>query len=127
MANTMTAGKSGIDAVFDRLPQHVRESFTEEQRAALGEALSQAAGQSRWAGPPINLRFSIPTLLGRYYFVLAAGPERRPKDRRSEDRQRNPLRTLRNLVFIGAASVVMLYLGSMIGLALYIWYLSMVG
>lgn len=54
--------------------------------------------------PPVNIRVTIPFLGGRYYFTLLSGKERRSKERLALERQANPLRTRRNIMFmIGGA------------------------
>jgi hypothetical protein len=62
-----------------------------------------------WGEHPINLRM---TILGHYYVAFVAGKERRSEERRIAERQKHPLDTLGN-------ALLMLVLGSVIGLALY--------
>ena len=56
------------------------------------------------APPPVNIRVTLPFLGGRYYFTLMSGKERRSKERLALERQANPLRTKRNIMFmVGSA------------------------
>ncbi len=96
------------------LPGEVREGLTEVQRAAVAEAL----GAGRWRRHLIDIRFSLPLVLSRYYVTIVAGRERRSGARRSQDRDRHPLRTAGNLAFL-LIVVVTLY-GSAV-LAALVW------
>jgi hypothetical protein len=82
-----------------RLPQNVRTSLTREQEAALREAAAGRSGEPH----PIDIRLSIPTPWGRYYFALFGGQERRSAARRASDRRMRPLATTANVVFAGGA------------------------
>ncbi len=55
---------------------------------------------------PINLRLSIPLLFKRYYVTIVAGEERRSPERRVEERQKHPIKTIGNLIVLLAASTV---------------------
>lgn len=80
-----------------RLPQDVRSSLTPAQEQALRQA---AAG--RGAEPhPLDVRLSVPTPWGRYYFALFGGRERRSAARRASDRRLRPLATTANTLFFG--------------------------
>ena len=71
-----------------------------------------------WGQHPINIRFSIRTLLSRYYIVVLAGPERRDEARRREERKRHPFFTRNNLWFTGFLIGVGLYVAAIVGLGL---------
>ncbi|MDH3663873.1 MAG: hypothetical protein OEU92_28305 [Alphaproteobacteria bacterium] len=61
----------------------------------------------------INLRVSIPLLFGRWYVTLVAGPEKRSKQRRVEERSKHSLETGGNLMFlfsIGTISTALILL-----------------
>jgi hypothetical protein len=49
----------------------------------------------------INVRFSFPLFGRRYYLVVFGGTELRNPERRARDRQRYPLLTLGNVLFLG--------------------------
>lgn len=102
--NTNT-GREGPIPLLDRLPDSVRASLTSEQVAAL-------AGYASPAGThPVDVRVTIP-LPGRpVFFSLLAGPERRSRQRRSIERQRHPLRTIGNVIFLGSSLVGFYVLG----------------
>ncbi len=60
-----------------------------------------------WEGDhPINLRLSIPLLFKRYYVSIVAGEERRSPERRVEERQKHPIKTIGNLTVLLAAGTV---------------------
>ena len=89
----------------------------EAASAHTGGGAEKAPGQAG-AGHRFNIRFGIWTPAGRLYMALLGGRERRPKDRRREDRERHPLWTRDNvrlatvigLIFF-AASVIVLATG----------------
>ncbi len=97
----------------DSLHQNAQEGPAGVQRAA-GEEITP---RKDWGEHPVNIRFSIRTLLSRYYVVVLAGPERRPKSRRQKERKRHPLATLNNLAFVGGlpAAVILGFLGFLLG------------
>ena len=59
-----------------------------------------------WRSHPINIRVSVPLGFGRWYFTLVGGSERRDPNRRKIERQRHPLFTLGNLVFLFSVGAV---------------------
>lgn len=89
------ASDGHLGALFARLPQGIRDSFTEQQ----AEALKKAAADLRWGQHPINIRITIPAVFGRFYLVLIAGLERRNKERRKLERLQHPLFTPANILF----------------------------
>ncbi len=82
-----------------RLPQSVRSSLSREQE----QALRQAAAGRATDPHPLDIRLSIPTPWGRYYFAAFGGRERRSAARRASDRRLRPLATTANTLFVGAA------------------------
>jgi len=78
-----------------RLPRHVADSLTPEQRRAIERALGGGA-----TPPPVNIRLSFPILGWRCYLAVLAGRERRGSARREADRARHPLHTAGNFLFI---------------------------
>ncbi|OEJ64101.1 hypothetical protein [Magnetovibrio blakemorei] len=87
-----------------------------ESTALGGEALSEAAMSqtpeqtpTAWAGHPINLRFSVPFFHTRFYLTVVAGRERRPEDRRRQERTAHPVVTVGNALFaIGVSTLITL-------------------
>lgn len=64
---------------------------------------------SAWAGHPINLRFSVPFLHTRFYLTVVAGRERRPEERRRQERTDHPVVTFGNALFaIGVSTLITL-------------------
>ena len=70
------------DVTFDRLkpsgkfrrliedmPSDMRDSFTEAQREALGEAMSSRT----WRRQSVDIRLSLPILSQRYFMTVVAG------------------------------------------------------
>jgi hypothetical protein len=93
-----------LQRVLRRLPETLRGGFTPAQLAALDKALD-ANNPTRHS---INLRL---TLFGRAYLVLLAGPERRNRARRVEEREKHPLSTPGNLAALAALAAIGLCLG----------------
>ena len=87
------------------MPSDVRDGFTEEQLAALREAIGAARP---WRQYPINIRMTFPLGGRRAFLTLIGGSDRRGGQRRDLDRQAHPLGTTGNMIFLGAI-VVALY------------------
>jgi hypothetical protein len=102
MPDGAAASLVGNDRFFDRLPSHVHAGLTAEQRAAIAIALRERQG----AAPPVNIRLSLPFPKGRLFLTVVAGRDRRGGKRRTEERRRNPLKTLGNFLFVIAAAVM---------------------
>jgi hypothetical protein len=62
-----------IEGLTHRLPAHLRDSFTDDQLAALKVAF----GARQWGQHPVDLRGTIGFFHWRYYFVVLAGRQRR--------------------------------------------------
>ena len=86
------------DRFFDSMPEDVALTFSERQRAAVHAVLDQRA----WRKPRVNVRLSLPLLSRRYFLTMVAGIDRRSAVRRHRERALHPLRTLANLLFMGA-------------------------
>lgn len=59
------------------------------------------------APPPINIRVTVPVLGQRFYFAIIGGKERRSEERLAIERQKNPVRTRKNMTFIVVAALVL--------------------
>ena len=93
-----------LEWFFARIPRHVAASFTDDQLFAIKGAFA-----TRWRGThTVDLRFSLPLLVGRFYFVFVVGPERRGRNRRQVDANAHPLTTLANTLFLVAFSLFLL-------------------
>ena len=102
---------SGLfDSIVQRLPDDVRESFSEDQT----EAIRQAAEQCQWGSHAIDMRVSIPLPGSRFYIAVVGGKERRNAVRRETERSRHPLLTRGNIVLIALLSMF----GAMLGASL---------
>jgi hypothetical protein len=85
-----------VAGFFSRLPGHIAAGLTDEQRTAIEGAIVSHAS----ARPPVNIRVSVPLPGWRFYLAVMAGKERRNAARRRADRQRHPLHTVGNFLFI---------------------------
>ena len=103
---------------FDRLPRQVRDGFTAAQR----QALNDWAVTQDWTRHPVDIRLSIPTLLSRYYLVVLGGRERRHKARRAAERQKHPLSTCANWLFIAGTIGMAFYFFALLAASLFTWY-----
>ena len=82
----------------------------QDSLGSLGEpgiANRKAPGGASWGSDhPINLRLSVPLLFKRYYVTIVAGEERRSPERRAEERQKHPIKTIGNLTVLLVAGIV---------------------
>lgn len=113
-------GEGIYQALINRLPERVRNGFSQEQLAALRDA----ARRCKWGSHPVDLRWSLPMLFQRCYLVVLAGPERRGEQRRMEESRRNSWATLANLVFLACLAMGGTVFGGLVFTLLFTWYLS---
>lgn len=91
---------------MDRTAEITAEKV-DDNTAGQAQNRAQPKGQERdWGRHPLNLRVSLPTPFGRWYVTLIAGRERRRKERLIEDREKNPLTTMPNLMFLMSTGIV---------------------
>ena len=92
-----------MDRIADIPADEPEERDSRDDRPA-----AQPTAQSReWAGQhPINLRVTLPLPFRRWYVTLVAGPERRSEERLKQERERHPLDTLPNLMFLLSIGIV---------------------
>ncbi len=91
------------------MPAAVRDQLSEDQKRAIVATL--AAQDTR--KQPVSIRFSLPFLFQRIFFAVVAGAEKRSSTRLALDRQRNPLWTLGNSLFMfsnGATFLLALFI-----------------
>jgi len=102
-------GDPFLERFFSRIPRQVAASFTDDQLLAVKTAFAHQWGGSH----SVDLRFSLPLPLRRWYVVLILGPERRSPQRRRHDRERHPLASLAHALFAGAFALflTMAFLG----------------
>ncbi len=92
-----------LDGNFlDRIPQDIRETFTDRQIAAVNQAFQRARHG-------IDIRVSLPLPGGRRYFVLLMGKEQRSRERRRYERLRQPLLTAMNVVTMATFGVLVFF------------------
>ena len=103
---------------FDRLPAQVRDGFTPDQR----QALNDWAVTQDWTSHPVDIRLSVPTLFSRFYLVVLGGRERRHRERRAAERQKHPLSTWANWLFIAGTIGMAFYFFSLLAASLFTWY-----
>ncbi len=73
------------------------EGVTEATKAGALEA----PRAERWGNHhPVNIRLSIPLFARRYYLTVIAGKELRSTERLAEERQKHPLATTANMIFL---------------------------
>ncbi len=64
-------------------------------------AASEAPRAERWGNHhPVNIRLSIPLFTRRYYVTVVAGKEQRSTERLAEEREKHPLATTANMIFL---------------------------
>lgn len=93
--------------LLERLPEAIRDSLTPEQR----QALSAFAAPPPANPHPVDLRVTLPVPGRPMFLSVLAGPERRSRSRRTLERQRHPLHTIGNIVFLGTSLVGVYVLG----------------
>ena len=94
---------ANLDGNFlDRIPQDIRETFTDRQVAAVNHAFKRAHHG-------IDIRVSLPLPGGRRYLVLLMGKERRSRERRRLERLRQPLLTAMNVVTMATFGVLVFF------------------
>ena len=114
MPDGAVIGREVGERFFSRLPARISDGLSAQQRDAIGAALC-----AEWQRPPpVNIRLSIPLLVGRWYIALFAGRERRREQRLRADRAAYPLRTAGNFLFITAGAVIFFAIAT-IGVLLY--------
>ncbi len=102
-----------VEDVLSRLPPDVRESLTEEQFAAFGEAIGAS---QPWRRHPIDIRIAFPLGGRRAFLTLIGGSDRRGDERLRQERQVHPLKTTGNMIFLGVAVVALYAIAGVIAL-----------
>jgi hypothetical protein len=115
--------ESRMQPVFARMSEADRAIFTERHHRILEKACSEI----KWGDHPVNIRWSIPTLLSRYYVVLLAGPEKRDAARRAQEKKRHPFARLGNLLFLSLTMLLVIYLGVFLETLFFIGYYKFFG
>ena len=82
--------------MFAHVPAETAATFTPAQL----NVLKQASSKLGWKKHTVDIRLSIPTLVGRFYLVILAGPERRSRKRLYEERGQHPVWTFTNLIAV---------------------------
>ncbi|MDA1089149.1 MAG: hypothetical protein O3A85_02385 [Proteobacteria bacterium] len=114
-ATVPVTGANGTPAtgLFDRLPEWVLDSLSNEQR----DAIHQAAEDPAWKRSPVDIRVTIPFLGKKFFITVVSGSEKRSPERRDQERHHYPVRTAANIFFfIGLATLF--YVAAMVALAL---------
>ncbi len=61
----------------------------------------EAPRAERWGSQhPVNIRLSIPFFTRRYYLTVIAGTEQRSTERLANEREKHPLTTTANMIFL---------------------------
>ncbi len=103
----MVIGEVRAERLMRWIEPGVRDTLTPEQVAAI----RAAAERNPWEGHPVDIRFTLPLLFGRYYVTLVAGRERRSSARLAAEREAHPLILPGNVLFVAAATVVSVLAG----------------
>jgi hypothetical protein len=91
------------DAEFlERIPQEIRDTFTDQQIAAINQAFQRARHG-------VDIRVSLPLPGGRRYLVFLMGKEHRSKERRRLERLRQPLLTMMNAVTLATLGILIFF------------------
>lgn len=69
-------------------------------------AADQADDEAWRTRHAINVRITIPLPFSRFYLTVVGGRERRNPDRRADERQKHPLVTKGNIVFLGILGII---------------------
>ena len=81
--------------LFERLPEWVMDTLSNEQKEAIHEAVENPS----WKRPPVNIRFTVPFFKSKFYVTVIGGEEKRNGERRAHERHNYPLRTVANVFF----------------------------
>ncbi len=99
----MTTPQQTLERQHERLEQETREGASDNASASP----RRAPGGEPWGHDhPVNIRLSIPLLVGRYYVTLVAGKERRSGERLASERKKHPLMKLGNIVVMAACGTI---------------------
>jgi len=81
--------------LFERLPEWVMDTLSNEQKEAIHEAVENPS----WKPSPVNIRFTVPFFKRDFYITVVGGEENRNAERRAHERHKYPLRTVANVFF----------------------------
>ncbi len=99
----MTTPQQSLQRQHERLERETREGVGENASASP----RKAPGGEPWGNDhPVNIRLSVPLLVGRYYVTLVAGKERRSGERLASESKKHPLMKLGNLVVMAACGTI---------------------
>ncbi len=93
---------------LERIPQEIRETFTDRQIAAVEQAFERGRHG-------VDIRVSLPLPGGRRYLVLLMGKEHRSRERRRFERLRQPVLTAMNVIAMAAMGMLIFFFA--VGLA----------
>jgi hypothetical protein len=92
--HAMLMGDVRAEALMRAIDPTVRANLTVDQE----DAIRAAARRNPWGRHPVNIRLSVPLLVGRFYIALVAGPEQRSTARLVQESSKHPLGRLGNLI-----------------------------
>jgi len=105
--------KTDDNWLFSKLSQAVLDSFSESQKQALHEAITDPK-----SGPPVNIRVTVPFWRRQFYLTVLSGQEKRSLLRRRHERAHYPIRTIAN-IFFAISFAVAFYAVALVALALF--------
>jgi hypothetical protein len=91
-----------LDRIAGLPAEDVDDKIVDQQQ----NAAKPSEHKRDWGRHPLNLRVSLPLPFGRWYVTLVAGRERRGKERLIEERNKHPLDTVPNLMFLLSIGIV---------------------
>ncbi len=91
---------------MDRIAALSTEQADEAPSPEREVAEKPTASGRDWGQHPLNLRVTLPLPFRRWYVTLVAGPERRCAERLVAEREKHPLDTLPNLMFLLSIGIV---------------------
>ncbi len=99
----MTKPQQSLERQHQRLERETREGVGDNASVST----RRAPGDEPWGHDhPVNIRLSLPLLVGRYYVTLVAGKERRSGERLTSERKKHPLMRLGNIVVMAACGTI---------------------
>ncbi|MCC5652495.1 hypothetical protein LC609_22270 [Nostoc sp. XA013] len=93
-----------FEQFFAKIAPEVANTFTEEQL----EAIKKGFASRTWTRHSLDIRVSVPIPGLRFYVVLLAGQERRPKVRLSSEKGLYPFWTPGNILFLIGFLIIIL-------------------
>lgn len=95
----------GLDRLSDTLEEEADRTLLPAPHQ-YQETTKSVKNKRDWGQHPLNLRVSLPLPFGRWYLTLVAGREKRSQERLIEEREKHPLETASNLMFLLSIGII---------------------